>query len=127
MNRVDELASLGEKLQQGIVLTQLRVEKLPGCRVKARAARTVQIAREAFQHISQMAQAARGMDGFMQRVFGHGLAVYIDTPGKQAAAGMGMELVIMRVRGIINELAAINAALDEEEKKNGEDRQAKAA
>jgi len=107
------------------VLTQVRVAKLPDSPLKSRATRTVQIAGATFQRISEMVQAAQRMSDFMSRTFNvkvTDLFNMVARPGVvNAAEGVGFELVITKVNGVINELARLNRAIDEEAK-NGTDK-----
>jgi hypothetical protein len=124
---VAELTELGEKLQQAIVLTRIRVDHLPPSRVRARAARTVEHANKLFMHVSQVVQATTALKGFMHKTLGVTVDDIFNMTGNariaKGATNVGVFAVNETVRRSIDELAAINAAIDEEvkhgEKKSG--------
>lgn len=129
MNRTDELRDLGEKLQQGLVLTRIRLDKLTGSPLRARGERTLQIAGDAFMHVSSMVQSAQRMREFLNRTFNMDVRDLLGLRSHvvDTVQGVGMELVIGRVKGVIDELGRLNAALDEEERKNGKGTEKRAA
>lgn len=115
---VSELADLGEKLQQSIVLTRLRVEKLPSSRTRARSKRTLDSAEKLFVHVSQTVHATAGLAGFVEKAFGLTVGDLFAATGNErlarGAAYTGMVAVISAVKKAIDELAAVNAAIDKE-------------
>lgn len=129
MIRTDELRDLGEKLQQGIVLTRLRLQSAAHSALRSRGARTLQVAEESFVRVSDMVQSAQRMQEFMNRVFNMGIHDLLGLRGPVAdtVQGVGMELLIWRVKGVIDELGRLNAALDEEEKRHGKGTEKRAA
>lgn len=117
------LRELGEKLQQSIVLTKIRLEQLPPSRVRVRGMRTVEYASKLFVHVSQVVQAAQGLTGFMQSVLNISVDDLFNMSGydrvARCATGAGIAAVSEIVRRAIDELAEVNSAIDKG-MKNGE-------
>jgi hypothetical protein len=120
---VPELAASGEMLQQAIVLTRMRVEGLPDCRIKARGRRIVEQSNKLFMHVSAVAQTTAGLTGFLGRAMGVTIDDLFEYTGKaQFARGItyaGIEAVNGAVRRAIDDLNAVNVAIDKEVAKNG--------
>lgn len=116
----DELKVLGEKLQQAIVLTRMRLAGLPNSRVKARGNRALEHSDKMFAHVSQLVMAASGMKVFLEKAFGVSVADLFVASGHpklaQGATYAGTAAIIELVKRTIDELAAVNAALDREVK-----------
>lgn len=123
-----ELADLGEKLQQAIVLTRMRLEPMPASRVKARGGRVIDHATRLFWHVSRLAQASAAMAGFLEKAMNvtvEDLFAYTGKPKiARGVAYAGVSAANDAVRNCLNELAAVNAAIDKEVKngKNTKDR-----
>jgi hypothetical protein len=118
-----ELRDLGVKLQQAVVLTRIRAEQLPACRVKARATRVVENADKMFTHLSAVAQATSAFAGFLGRAMGISIDDLFMYTGKpkiaRGVAYAGVSAVNEAVKDTINELAAVNAAIDKEVSRHG--------
>ena len=119
---VAELASLGEKLQQAIVLTRMRLANSINGRLKARGARVVREADKLFTHLSQVVSTAQGLSGFLSKAMGLGIDdLFAYTGRPRAARGLAYAGVVAAneaVKNALNELAAVNAALDKEVKRD---------
>lgn len=117
---VAELRELGEKLQQSIVLTRMRVENMPASRAKAKAVRSLEHANKLFVHVSQVVQAATGLTGFLVKALGVSVEDMFAYTGKpklaRGVAYAGVAAANDAVKQAIDELAAANAALDKEVK-----------
>lgn len=117
---VSELKDLGEKLQQGIVLTRIRVSNLPSSRARAKAKRTLDAAERLFVHVSQTVHATASLAGFIEKAFGVTVGDIFSMTGHEriarGAAYTGIVAVNAAVKKAIDELAAVNAAIDEEVK-----------
>jgi len=112
----DELKSLGEKLQQAIVLTRMRVEQLPASRLKAKGGRIVNNAAQLFGHVSHAAMAAQGLAGFLEKACGVTVDdLFAFTRNEKVARGVsyaGVLAVNDTVKKAIDELAGLNAEID---------------
>ena len=117
---VPELAASGEMLQQAIVLTRMRVEQLPECRVKVRGRRLVEQSNKLFMHVSAVAQSTASLTGFLGRAMGITIDDIFEYTGKaQFARGItyaGIQAVNDAVRRAIDDLNAVNVAIDKEVK-----------
>lgn len=115
-----ELKALGEKLQQAIVLTKMRVEGLKPSRVQAKASRIMTSAEKLFVHVAQVVHATQGLAGFLEKTLGVTVDDLFSMTGKdrlaRGTAYAGMAAVNELVKRQIDELAAVNAAIDEEVK-----------
>jgi len=120
---VQDLRALGEKLQQSIVLTRIRLAQLPATRTKTKAVRALTSADVLFVHVSQLVQAVSGMRLFMDKAFGIALDDLFALSGHpkmaKGAVYAGTAAINEMVKRTIDELAAVNAALDKEAMKNG--------
>lgn len=119
---VTELAASGEMLQQAIVLTRMRVEQLPECRIKVRGRRLVEQSNKLFMHVSAVAQSTASLTGFLGRAMGITIDDIFEYTGKaQFARGItyaGIQAVNDAVRRAIDDLNAVNVAIDKEVSKN---------
>jgi hypothetical protein len=117
----DELASLGEKLQQSMVLTRMRLAPMHASRVKARGERVVSHATQLFLHVSRLVQASTAMAGFLEKALGVTVEDLCAFTGKpkiaRGVAYAGVSALNDAVGNCLNELAVINAAIDKEVKK----------
>lgn len=117
---VDELRDLGVKLQQSIVLTRARVNALEPSRTRARAQRTIENADKLFGHLATVSMAAQGLAGFLKQAMGVNVdELFAVTGSPRAARGIafaGVHAANAVVKDSLNELAAVNAALDKEVK-----------
>jgi hypothetical protein len=115
-----ELADLGEKLQQAIVLTRIRITPLPTSRVKARATRVLEHADRLFRHMTLMVQASNSLTSFLTKAVGvtiDDMFAYTGRPKiARGVAYAGISAANDAVRNVLIELAAINAAIDKEVK-----------
>ena len=115
-----ELKDLGEKLQQAIVLTRMRIEPMAASRVKARATRVLEHADKLFRHLTQVVMATNSLAGFLTKAMGvtvDDLFAYTGHPKiARGAAFAGVSAANDAVRQAIDELAAVNAAIDREVK-----------
>ena len=115
-----ELQELGEKLQQAIVLTRMRVAPLPATRVKARAVRVLEHADRLFMHLTLVVQSANSLTSFLTKAMGvtvDDIFAYTGRPKiARGVAFAGVSAANDAVRNVLNELAAVNAALNEEVK-----------
>lgn len=117
---VDELKGNGEKLQQAILLTRMRQAGIGGMRLKARASRILGNADRLFGNLSYtVSTATRALD-FMGKATGHDIAdVFALMGSEKLARGVvyaGMELINNEVSRMIDELAALNVAINNEVK-----------
>jgi len=119
--QTDELKRLGEKLQQSIVLTRMRLATSKSDRIVARGRRVLENADKLFQHISQLVQAASGIRIFLERAFGVTVADLMDvTDYPRLAHGVAYTATTAIneiVKRNIDDIAAINAALDKDEER----------
>lgn len=117
---VDELRDLGVKLQQSIVLTRMRANQLKLSRTRARALRVVDSADKLFGHLSQVSMAAQGLTGFLQKAMGVSVDELFNATGSpRAARGVafaGVAAANDAVKRQLDELAAVNVAIDKEVK-----------
>lgn len=115
-----ELQELGEKLQQAIALTRMRVASLPATRVKARASMTMAHADRLFRHLTLVVQSANSLTSFLTEAMGvtvEDMFAYTGRPKiARGVAFAGVSAANDAVRNVLNELAAVNAAIDKEVK-----------
>lgn len=115
-----ELQDLGEKLQQAIVLTRVRVTPMPASRVKARATRTLEHADRLFRHLTLVVQSANSLTSFLTKAMGVTVDDIFAYTGKpkiaRGVAYAGVSAANDAVRNVLIELAAVNAAIDKEVK-----------
>jgi hypothetical protein len=118
-----ELADLGEKLQQAIVLTRVRVAPMQASRVKARATRVLEHADRLFRHMTLVVQSSNSLTSFLTKAMGvtvDDIFAYTGRPKiARGVAYAGVSAANDAVRNVLIELAAINAAIDKEVK-NGD-------
>lgn len=116
----DELLRLGEKLQQSIALTKIRLNDVRSKRLQARCFRVVWQAEQLFSSIAKMAQASSAVTEFMHKVMNVSIDDLFFYTGKpkiaRSIAYAGIATASDLVRSAINELDAINLALDKEVK-----------
>jgi hypothetical protein len=114
-----ELADLGERLQQAIVLTRVRVTPLSESRVKARAVRVLERADRLFRHMTLMVQASNSLTSFLTKAMGvtvEDMFAYTGRPKiARGVAYAGVSAANDAVRNVLIELA-VNAAIDKEVK-----------
>lgn len=119
----NDLRSLGEKLQQSIVLTRLRIAPLVSSRARAKASCVLDSAEKLFIHVSQLVQAISRMQNFISKAFDVSLDDIFSLSGNpklaKGAVYAGTLAINELVKRSIDELAAVNAALDKEAMKNG--------
>lgn len=115
-----DLMELGEKLQQAIVLTRVRVVPLPASRLKTRATRSLANADDLFRHMTLIVQAANSMTSFLTKAMGvtvDDMFTYTGHPKTaRSLAFAGVSAASDAVRNVLIELAAVNAAIDKEVK-----------
>ena len=119
--QTDELRRLGEKLQQAIVLTRIRLATSKNDRIAARGRRVLENADRLFMHISQLVQATSGISLFLERAFGLTVEDVLDLTeyprmvhGVAYTATTAINEIVKRY---IDDIAAINAALDRDDDK----------
>lgn len=117
---IDELKGKGEKLQQAIMLTQVRLNSIQGARLKVRAGRILGDAKRLFGNLTYtVSNVSRTLD-FMEKATGNTIADLFALIGSEklarGAVYAGIELINHEVSKSIDALAALNVAIDQEVK-----------
>lgn len=118
---VNDLRSLGEKLQVAIQLTRGRIDTIKNPRTRLKTLRVLDRAEYMFMTISQTVQTVDRMKGFLERGFGLNIDSLFALTGKnehiaRVSTHGAMVLVNTGISHSLNELAEINLALDKEVK-----------
>jgi len=114
-----DLRILGEKLQQSIQLTRARIPFIKYPRARLKAIRALDRAEYMFNTLSTTAQTIDRMKTFLENGFGLNINKLFALAGRGEYASRvttysAMTLVNTGIERTLDELAAINAALDKE-------------
>lgn len=118
-----ELRDAGEKLQQSIRLLQLRLVKYPATRIKMRALKVLGHAEKLFMQTSHVVMMTTSLTSFLEKAAGLTVDELFMMTGSErlarSATYASMAALNDAIRRTIDELATVNAALDDEEVKHG--------